>query len=78
MLPTHVFADAVGFLYIYDLDALMLTDSCCSEIAHMAASKIRIFDFSEFEFIVYDSEVDVYKLEEDEWVAVLESVTRRT
>ncbi|KAH7707648.1 hypothetical protein AAVH_25114 [Aphelenchoides avenae] len=62
MLPNHVFADVVGYLRLYDLDALLLTDARCSGIAHSAASQIRVFDFSEFRFDLYNSSIVIYKL----------------
>lgn len=74
MLPIHVFEDAVGFLHVYDLDALLLTDARCSDLAHSAASMIRVFDFSEFRFNVYNSEVDVFNVEANKWAAVLRLV----
>lgn len=61
MLPTHVFADAVQFLDLRDLDALLLTDARCSDLAHSAASKIRVFDFSDFEFYVYQNEMHIHE-----------------
>lgn len=63
MLPTHVFADAVGFLRLYGLDGLLLTDVRCSGLAQLAASRIRIFDYSEFRFNVYHCKrVHLHKL----------------
>lgn len=50
MLPTHVFADVVQWFSYYDLDALFLAVVHCTDIARLAASKIRISDFSEFRF----------------------------
>lgn len=60
MLLAHVFADVVAWLHFYDLDAVMLTEARCSELARSAASKIRIFDFSGFRFDLYDTDVVVY------------------
>ncbi|KAH7707649.1 hypothetical protein AAVH_25115 [Aphelenchoides avenae] len=62
MLLTHVFADVVACLHYYDLDALMLTDARCSDLAHSAASKIRVFDFSGFEFAAYDDIIFINRL----------------
>lgn len=56
MLPVHVFAEAVGFLHLYDLDALLLTNARCSELALAAAEKIRVFDFTDFWLGLYTSE----------------------
>lgn len=61
MLPTHVFADVVGCLALYNLDALLLTDARCSDLAHSAASTIRVFDFSEFQFTIYPNRIFLYK-----------------
>ncbi|KAH7710009.1 hypothetical protein AAVH_22702, partial [Aphelenchoides avenae] len=62
MLPTHVFVDVVAWLHFYDLDALTLTDTRCSDLACAAASKIRVFDFSEFLFDLQNTEIAVQKL----------------
>lgn len=62
MLPTHVFADVVGCLPLYDLDALLLTDARCSDVAQLAASEIRVFDFSQFQFDVYNNDIVVSKM----------------
>lgn len=62
MLPTHVFADVVRCLPLYDLDALFLTDARCSDVAHLAATEIRVFDFSGFQFDMYNNDVVVSKM----------------
>lgn len=66
MLPTHVFADVVGYLHFYDLDALLLTDAICSDLTQSAASKIRTFDFSDYTFVFCTAEVHVYNLTDDD------------
>lgn len=53
MLPAHVFAEVLRCLPFYDLDALFLTDVRRSDLAHLAASNIRVFDFSEFQFHIH-------------------------
>lgn len=63
MLPTHVFADVVRCFRLYDLDALLMTDARCKDLAVSAASRIRVFDFSEFYFSVCGNEVEIYKTE---------------
>lgn len=50
MLVGHVFADVVGFLHLYDLDALLLTNARCSTLAQSAVAKIRVFDFPDHRF----------------------------
>lgn len=63
MLPTHVFADVVGCLNIYELDALLLAGARCSDLAHLAASGIRVFNFTEFQFNFDYTWIGVYNLE---------------
>lgn len=41
---------------------LFLTDVRCSDLARIAASKLRVLNFSEYEFVVYDAKVDIYKV----------------
>lgn len=62
MLPTYVFANVVQFLHFYELDALLLADHHCSQLAVAAASRIRVFDFSEFEFVIYHTSVKICKM----------------
>lgn len=49
-LPDYVFADVIGFLHLYELDAVLPTNARYSDLAQSAASRIRVFDFSNLEF----------------------------
>ncbi|KAH7729746.1 hypothetical protein AAVH_02220 [Aphelenchoides avenae] len=57
MLPDHVFADVVGFLHFYDLDALLMTDTRRTALAHYATANIRVFDYSKFDFTLTEDKI---------------------
>lgn len=42
-MPTHVFADVVQWLRLYDLEALLSASARCSALACWAASRVRFF-----------------------------------
>ncbi|KAH7715189.1 hypothetical protein AAVH_17409 [Aphelenchoides avenae] len=74
ILPVETFADVVGFLKYYDLGGLKLTNKLLSSVAQKCAGAIRLFDFSDFEFYVFDTWITVYRLKSDgdtSWVCVL-------
>lgn len=60
MLPTEAFADAVAFLRLYDLSALVVANSLCSSLAAKASTTIRWEDFSGLYFYIYNERIDVY------------------
>ncbi|KAH7729749.1 hypothetical protein AAVH_02223 [Aphelenchoides avenae] len=62
MLPAHVFTDIVGFMHFYDLDALLLTNARCSQLAQAATVQIRVFDFSEFHFTLTEDKITAENL----------------
>ncbi|KAH7729770.1 hypothetical protein AAVH_02244 [Aphelenchoides avenae] len=62
MLPDHVFADVVDFLHLYELDALLLTNARCLELAQAAAGKIHAFDFSGYCLIFFTYELRLINL----------------
>lgn len=45
MLPTDAFAEAVAFLPIFDLSALVVTNAMCSSMAVHASARIRWEEF---------------------------------
>lgn len=62
MLPDHGFADVVQCLHFYHVEALLLTSARCSDFAHAAASRIRVFDFSGFRFDLDNTKIAIRKL----------------
>lgn len=59
MLPTETFVDVVSFLGFYDLGGLKLAANMPSALAEQCAKGIRLFDFSDLSFHLYDSRMDV-------------------
>lgn len=50
MLPTEAFADAVAFLRLFDMKALLITNAICSSHAVKASTVIRWEEFPSFRF----------------------------
>ncbi|KAH7729771.1 hypothetical protein AAVH_02245 [Aphelenchoides avenae] len=62
MLPVQVLVDIIDFLHLYELDALLLTNARCSELAQTVAVKIRAFDFSGYRLICFTYELCLINL----------------
>ncbi|KAH7704367.1 hypothetical protein AAVH_28443 [Aphelenchoides avenae] len=62
-LPLETIADVVGFLRYYDLGGLKLANKIFSAAATHCAAAIRLFDFSDFAFYVYDGHIAVFRLD---------------
>lgn len=65
MLPFDIFAEVVGFLRHYDLDALLLTDRSRTELAQSAAARIHVFDFGEYMFYFDETSLRVINVAAD-------------
>lgn len=65
MLPIEAFASVISFLHYYDIDGLKFTNKLCFDAANQCAQRIRLFDFSELAFYVYDNLVEVRRVEPD-------------
>lgn len=75
MLPIETFTDVVGFLRYFDLGGLKLAAKSLNTIADRCADAIRLYDFSNFTFQIYDGWIIVYRHESDGsalWVCQLE------
>jgi hypothetical protein len=62
MLPIESFVDVVSFLGYYDLGGLKLANKLLSAVAHQCADAIRLFDFSDLSFSIYDNWIRVCRL----------------
>lgn len=65
MLPIETFADVICYLEYYDLGGLKLANKLLSDVANQCADAIRIFDFSEFSFILGDTCINVWRDQSD-------------
>lgn len=65
MLPIETFADVISFLGYYDLGGLKLANKPFSDVANQCADRIRLFDFSNFGFNIYDSGIDILWIDSD-------------
>jgi hypothetical protein len=72
MLPVEAFADVVSFLGYYDLGGLKLASTLLSAVANKCADAIRLFDFSNFAFYIFDIWISIFRLEPGSWVCTLE------
>ncbi|KAH7715196.1 hypothetical protein AAVH_17416 [Aphelenchoides avenae] len=71
MLPVETFAEVVSFLGYYDLGGIKLASKVSSAAANRCAGAIRVFDFSDFSFIIRNSWIAVYRydaLERRTWI----------
>lgn len=63
MLPTEAFADAVAFLRLFDLRALIVTSGLCSALAVKASARIRWEDFPDIRlYISYDYTIQIFRI----------------
>lgn len=62
MLPAETLAEVTAFLKFFELDALLLTDSFCSDIAQKSAADFRFEDFSEYDFDVFRNSIGITRL----------------
>ncbi|KAH7715185.1 hypothetical protein AAVH_17405, partial [Aphelenchoides avenae] len=76
MLPVETFSDVVSFFGYYDLGGLKLANKMFSTVAKQCAETIRVFDFSDFTYYMYDGWVSVYQLDaygdDGPWVCMLQ------
>lgn len=80
MLPVEAFSDVTSFLGYYDLGGLKLANKMLSNIAHRCADVIRILDLSNFIFCIYETFIDVGRLEpngDDSFVCQLQFFSER-
>lgn len=66
MLPTEAFAEVVGFLRLFDLSALVVTNSMCSSLGIKASTFIRWEEFPGLRFLVRDGAIKVLRSLADE------------
>lgn len=61
MLPTEAFADVVAFLRVFDLRALVVTNSLCSLLAAKTSNLIRWEQFPGLLFHVENRRIEIYR-----------------
>lgn len=71
MLPAEVFVDAVSFLGYCDLGGLKLANKQLSAVANRCAGTIRLFDFSDLSFYIFDSYILIYRIR-SAWICRLD------
>lgn len=65
MLPTETFAEAIAFLRLFDLGALVVTNALYSSLAVKASTHFRCEEFSGLLFYVWNRSIEVFRLTND-------------